>query len=145
MHIRTEKKRYLPNWLRVGSAKGAYCKDSVSEEWYEYNADGKLVHSKDSHGNEGWREYNADGNLLSERHISADGEETLTVYDGRGNLLSENRICAEGEERLSEYDGRGNIVYRKNPHGYETLYEYEYWENGNIKQRVKYNTVDGRD
>ena len=34
------------------------------EYWYEYDADGNMIHSKDAAGSEQWLEYNSHGNFI---------------------------------------------------------------------------------
>lgn len=136
---------------------------------HDYDENGLLVHSK-GRDNEKWYEYDNQGNLISIREKENDSEyynEDEYEYDESGNIIykkegdwkewnkyDENGVIKSSRrktsigtsiESLEYYDEDGNVVLRKyceNGSEEEYWYKYEFWENGTIKQRIRYRAVD---
>ncbi|MCX2681401.1 hypothetical protein OOZ15_15715 [Galbibacter sp. EGI 63066] len=117
-------------------------KNENREIFYKYNAEGKLIHSKDTNGYEVWWEYdehghekvyknssrrnryskyNPEGKLLW-RSTRKDGENAdIYRYDEKGNLIYSKTFY--GEE-WREYNEDGKEIYRKGSSGTEMWFEY---------------------
>ena len=75
-----------------------YHKDNEGkEEWYESDANGKLIHWMRSDGREIWNEYDSNGNVIH---------------------YKENN----GYEVWREYDANGRKIHCKDSYGYEKWY-----------------------
>jgi YD repeat-containing protein len=85
------------------------------EEWKEYDANGNLIHYKNSNGEEYWIEYDANGNSI--HHKDSNEFEEWKEYDANGNLIH----CKNsfGDEYWMEYDANGNLIHHKNTEGIE--------------------------
>lgn len=136
------------------------------EVWFYYDEQGRETHWKNSHGVESWCKYDERGNkiywmdydcgieykygydesgkLIYEEPVDC-GWKNVYEYDADGKKILDKCFEVRTEERWHDYDESGNILHSKSSLGLELWYEYEFWENGNIKQRVEYNTVDERD
>ena len=131
-----------------------------SEIQYEYDADGRLVHSMETSeiGEENWYEYDNDGKKTYHKRESKDRglfEETRYQYDDNGNLIckkgqvvftdsqGEHPTIKAGELRL-EYDAKGRLIHSKSSKGEEEWFEYD--DKGNlICRRWPSGTLDWTD
>lgn len=77
--------------------------------WYDYDANGNIIHETTTEGTEWWGDYDANSNLVHERY-------------------------SNGTEMWYEYDINGHIVHTKSSNGNEWWYEYD--ENGNRTRHV---------
>ena len=137
------------------------------EKWYEYDKQGNLISVRKKENDWG---YDEQGNLISICKKENDSEyynEDEYEYDERGNITykyedgweewneyyengvikSSRRKTSIGTsiESLKYYDEDGNVVYHKyceNGSEEEYWYKYKFWENGTIKQRIRYRVVD---
>ena len=77
----------------------------INGNLYEYDSNGKVIHSKDSNGDEYWYDYDSKGNLIH----SKDSDGCETWYDSNGNEITKkqfdklNSSCAG---KVVEIDGK---------------------------------------
>ena len=125
------------------------------EKWYEYDEQGNLIsirkkendceyYDKDEYDTEDKYEYDESGNITYKEE--GDWKE-WNKYDENGVIKSSRRKTSIGTsiESLEYYDEDGNVVLRKyceNGSEEEYWYKYKFWENGTIKQRIRYRVVD---
>lgn len=84
-----------------------------------YNANGKLIHEKNSNKEEVWYEYDADGNEIHEKYSTGYEE----WYDAYGNPVHEK--WSNGDEVFLDRDANGDLVHKKIlPEGEEIWYTY---------------------
>lgn len=105
------------------------------EQWNEYDADDKCVHTKSSDGTEYFFEYNAAGKCTHMKF--SDGTESFYEYDAAGKCT--HMKFSDGTECFYEYDSIGNEIYYKAKDGKERRTVYEYYSNGKIKEARIYN------
>ena len=67
----------------------------INGNLYEYDSNGKLIHSKDSNGYEEWSEFNSNGNLIHVR--TSTGYETWN--DSNGNKITKKQQTTNKSER----------------------------------------------
>ena len=79
----------------------------INGNLYEYDSNGKVIHSKDSNGDEYWYDYDSKGNLIHSKYSS--GDETWREYDSNGNLIHYKDY--NGFENW--YDSKGNSITKK--------------------------------
>ena len=53
---------------------------TITETWYEYDRNGKRIHTKYSDGSKRWYEYDTYGNMTRKIWKSEDGKIDITVY-----------------------------------------------------------------
>ena len=119
-----EHSEYNPDGKKV-YWKEAASDGTVTECWYEYDCNGKLIHKKYSDGWEEWYEYDRNGKLIHKKY--SDGWEKWYEYDRNGNRIYE-KDC-DGDETWYEYDRNGKCIYTKYFNGDETRYEYDTYGN----------------
>ncbi len=113
------------------------------EVWIDYDEYGHPTRTVDSNYMiDLWEyKYDAKGNMIYEKQITHDNLvktlETWYKYDDKGHKIYENKF---GTEYWYEYNNNGNLIYIKREDGFETWYEYEYWENGKVKKQIEYTT-----
>jgi len=79
----------------------------INGNLYEYDSNGKVIHSKDSNGDEYWYDYDSKGNLIHSK--DSDGFEIWCEYDSNGNRITKkqfdklNSSCAG---KVVEIDGK---------------------------------------
>jgi len=127
----------LGKWMEFGSlteynpdGKEIYHKragfdGTVTEYRFEYDRNGKLIHTKDSDGREAWYEYDRNGNCIYEK--DSDGTEAWYEYDRNGNCIYEKD--SDGTEAWYEYDRNSKLIHGKYSGGWEWWAEYD--RNGN--------------
>lgn len=103
-------------------------------ELCEYDKGGNVVHKKTPEMEEWW-EYDANGKIT--RYKRDDGYEKIYKYDSRGNEIYFKDT--DGSELFHEYDGKGNRIRTKHSDGTVELYTYD--SKGN-KIRYKKDAVD---
>lgn len=102
------------------------------EEWWEYDANGKITRYKNDNGNEKIYKYDSRGNEIYFK--DTDGSELFHEYDGKGNRIRTKH--SDGTVELYTYDSKGReIRYKKEDgnwlsHNVEIFYEYN--KNGNV-------------
>lgn len=104
------------------------------EEWWEYDANGKITRYKNDNGNEKIYKYDSRGNEIYFK--DTDGSELFHEYDGKGNRIRTKH--SDGTVELYTYDSKGNkIRYKKDAvdrwgsaRNEESFYEYN--KNGNV-------------
>ena len=132
-----------------------HSKGRDDEKWYEYDNQGNLIlirkkendceyYDKDEYDTEDKYEYDASGNIIYKEE--GDWKE-WNEYDENGVIKSSRRKTSIGTsiESLRYYDEDGNVVlhkYCENGSEEEYWYKYKFWENGTIKQRIRYRAVD---
>ena len=126
-----------------------HSKGRDDEKWYEYDEQGNLIllRTKENYCeycNEYEYEYDESGNIT---YKYEDGWEEWNEYDENGVIKSSRRKTSIGTsiESLRYYDEDGNVVlhkYCENGSEEEYWYKYKFWENGTIKQRIRYRVVD---
>ncbi|WP_191013527.1 RHS repeat domain-containing protein [Treponema zioleckii] len=106
---------------------------------YEYNDDGELIYEDDSSlpTRYTWKK-NADGTKTRSGENSY--EDSKVTYDKNGRVISES--SSAGVSTTYEYDSKGNVKHsvhstwwRGSEEKEDTLYTYEYDENGNFTYR----------
>ncbi len=106
---------------------------------YEYNDDGELIYEDDSSlpTRYTWKK-NADGTKTRSGENSY--EDSKVTYDKNGRVISES--SSAGVSATYEYDSKGNVKHsvhstwwRGSEEKEDTLYTYEYDENGNFTYR----------
>lgn len=118
----------------------------TTKTWFEYDAEGKLIHFKNSDGDEYWSKYDDNGHLIYDRF--ADGEEKWYENDENGNVIYEK--SSEGYEYWREYNSKGKMIKEENNHNKVCFYEYddegkllyEYEKNKNKWERFTEYTYD---
>jgi len=138
----------LGKWMEFGSlteynpdGKEIYHKragfdGTVTEYRFEYDRNGKLIHTKDSDGREAWYEYDRNGNCIYEK--DSDGTEAWYEYDRNSKLI--HGKYSGGWEWRAEYDRNGNYIHEKYSNGDEVWYKYD--RNGN---RIHKKDSNGRE
>ena len=126
-----------------------HSKGRDDEKWYEYDEQGNLIllRTKENYCeycNEYEYEYDESGNITYKEE--GDWKE-WNKYDENGVIKSSRRKTSIGTsiESLRYYDEDGNVVlhkYCENGSEEEYWYKYKFWENGTIKQRIRYRAVD---
>lgn len=104
------------------------------EEWWEYDANGKITRYKNDNGDEKIYKYDSRGNEIYFK--DTDGSELFHEYDGKGNRIRTKH--SDGTVELYTYDSKGNkIRYKKDAvdrwgsaRNEESFYEYN--KNGNV-------------
>ncbi len=89
------------------------------EYWREYDANGNLIHYKESNGYETWREYDANGNLI--HYKDGYGVEYWREYDANGKMI--HYKDSFGFEKWKQFDAKGNCIHYKNSDGVEEWYD----------------------
>lgn len=115
------------------------------KEWYEYDEKGNLIRVKDESGeikNEYEYEYDENENLVYKDF--GDWEEW---YEYEENIITSRRRknAIAGKECIEKYDEEGNVVHRIYREGLERKdfwYKYKFWDDGTIKQRIRYMAVN---
>ena len=79
-----------------------------------------MIYAKDVSGIEHWYEYDADGNII---HVkSSDGPECWREYDGKGNLIhTENNTMSGRLDQLVEY-AYNNMIHYKDSHSSDSIH-----------------------
>ena len=116
-------------------------KKITGEVLYENDGEGKLIHKKISY-NETYYEYNKQGNLIHK--TSSNGDEEWYEYDTKGNKVHLVWKTSTGKvyEHWYEYDEKHRLIHTDNKSAGEHLFfSYEEWPNGNIKRRIKYESI----
>ena len=118
------------------------------EEWNEYDDNNNLIHSKRSDGYEEWYEYDLKGNILSKTEKDKYGKinkynlkdkKILKIPGISGpEVLFVDKQFNDNENKI--YDKNNRLVYKKDNKGREFFYEYDYYENGNLKCSIEYST-----
>ena len=103
-----------------------HTKTTYSEYWYDYNAAGKVTHSKSASGTETWYEYDKKGNLIHEKDTL--GIECWYKYKSKGKKVEKKTTY--GENWVYDCDSKGNYIYGKNSDGFEVFFERD--SNGNV-------------
>ena len=85
----------------------------------EYDANGKLIHCKDTDGFEEWSDYDDNGNMI--HYKNSDGYEYWREYDSNGNFIHDKN--SEGQESWREYDSNGNCIHFKDSDDFESWYD----------------------
>ena len=96
-----------------------YPKEEVKRENtpnMQYDDRGNLIYIKTNIGNEIWNDYDAQGNLIHKKD-SLIGYEVWNEYDDKGKKI--HIKYNNGNEEWYEYDDKGNRIYWKNNHGHE--------------------------
>ncbi|BDC96958.1 hypothetical protein [Treponema saccharophilum] len=115
-----------------------YCRWSDREEISEYDTKNKLIHylsksSDENYNYEVWYEYK-DGILIHKK--CSDGEEYK--YDSQGELTYYRD--SDLKTYWNECDSKGNPIHFKSD-DVEEWYEYELYDNGNIKKKICYRAI----
>ena len=123
-----------------------------SEEVWEYDANGKCIHSKDYHnGGEHWYKYDENGNRIYEK-FKIENDTGVEVgkywfeYDEHGRLIHEK--WDDGYEHTFEYDANGKKIRSKSTRDSKNWTEYDYDDKGNIvrfKDASGYTEIFGLD
>ncbi|MBD5409878.1 MAG: RHS repeat protein [Treponema sp.] len=117
---------------------------SDGEKWYEYDEKGNLILIKDESGeiiDENVYEYDENENLVYKE--VGDWKEWYE-YDGNKITSRRRKSIIGGIECSEEYDEDGFLIHRKCREGLEEKdfwYKYKLWEDGTIKQRIRYMAV----
>ena len=61
---------------------------------------------------------------------------TEYFYDENGNEIYYK--SSTGLISWNEYNDKNLLIYRKNSNGDQYFFDYEFWDNGNIKKRINY-------
>ena len=105
---------------------------TLEENWFEYDSAGRLVHFKNSGGQEQRYEYDASGNNTYAYEM---GYETWIDYDEAGRKIHLKANWTS--ETWYEYDTDGNLIYERTSEK-ELFYEYDFHPNGKIKTEREY-------
>ena len=93
---------------------------------YEYNSEGKEIHSISIKPNyyEKWREYDSKGNeIYSKTYIGGLGTiEEWYEYDSKGNRI--NLISSINQNEWYEYNSDGKMIHKKKSDGTNEWYDY---------------------
>ncbi|MBO4533420.1 MAG: hypothetical protein J5726_06965 [Treponema sp.] len=74
------------------------------------------------------------GKLIKENY--SETAFTEYFYDENGNEIY--YTSSTGTTSWNEYNDDNLLIYRKNSKGEQYFFDYEFWDNGNIKKRINY-------
>ena len=108
----------------------------ISEEWRSFDSSKRLIHYKDSKGDEYFFEYDEVGHKIHEKH--SNGYEKWFEYDHNGNeVLSYD---SNNNKKIKIYNNDNNLIYEKwidTEKIVETWYEYNTEKNAVIAKQFQ--------
>lgn len=131
--------------------------DYKAESWYEYNSDGKVIHTKKNGDYQSWYKYDSQGRAVSfkdtygtvrtDKYTSKGRiayyknkyKDAVIEYNLDGKIIHANDKKNKYEEWYY-YDEKGNLIRKVDSDNGEIRYEYD--SAGNEIYRVEYNDAE---
>ena len=98
-----------------------------------YDANGNLIHYKDTNGYGFWYAFDVNGNQI--HYKNSTGYESWRDYDANGNEIHYKN--STGNESWADYDANGNLIHCKTSNGYEFWYD----ANGNKITKEEFDRI----